>query len=96
MKSQSNKYQLAFNLVSIICQFWNKPTQFDKLYKNKDKFGKIKNNFRFKLSVFYDKYQFVNLLLDAYLKNAFIILIKKSQISIYSNHDFIILFEDFS
>lgn len=37
-------------------------------------FGKIRNNFTFKLKIFYDKYQFITLSLDTYPENAFVIL----------------------
>lgn len=29
----------------------------NKIYKNKDKFGVIRNNFNFKITIFYDEYK---------------------------------------
>lgn len=60
-----------------------------------DKFVGIKDNFIFKLSIFYNKYQLVALILDAYLENISIILIGQANTHFYSNWKFIVLFNDF-
>lgn len=49
----------------------------------------------FKLSIFHNKCQIIYLNLDAYLKNAFVILTRQVQTYLYVNCDLIILFEDF-
>ena len=46
----------------------------DKIYKDKDKFSSIGNNFNFKVTIFYDKYRQVRLLLNAYIYNVLIML----------------------
>lgn len=48
-----------------------------------------------KLSVFYDKCQFVSLSSDIYLNDAFVILTNQAQIYFYTNHNSIVSFEDF-
>lgn len=67
----------------------------DNLYKNRNKFDVIKNNFTFKLNVFYNKYLFIYLLLDIYFQAIFIMLTSQIQIYFYANYDFIILFKYF-
>ena len=79
----------------MIWQYSKKLTHLDKLYKNKDKFGGTEDNFTFKLSIFYDKCQLIDLPLDAYLKNSSIILTGQSQTYIYTNCKSIVLFDDF-
>ncbi len=69
--------------------------QLDKLYKTKDKFGGIGDNFAFKLSIFYHKCQLVGLPVNAYLKGAFIMLISEVQTHFYGNHESIVLFNNF-
>ena len=67
----------------------------DKLYKIKDKFGETKDNFMFKLSIFHNKYQLVDLSSDAYLESASVILTSQAQTYFYANHDSITSVEDF-
>lgn len=43
-------------LVLLFNNIQKKLMQLDKLYINKNKFGKIKDNFLFKLNIFYDRY----------------------------------------
>lgn len=65
------------------------------LYKNKDKFGIIKDNFIFKLDIFYDKCQFVGLFLDVYLKVISIMSTGLVQTYFYTSYKSIILFDQF-
>lgn len=53
------------------------------------------DNFIFKLNIFYNKYQFVSLFLDAYLESAFVILTSLAQTHFNANYNSIISFEDF-
>ena len=76
-------------------QYSNESTQLNKLYKNKDKFGGTRDNFIFKLSIFYNKCQFISLSLDAYREGASIILRNQAQTHFYTNHESIILFDEF-
>lgn len=69
--------------------------QLNKLYKNKDKFGGIRNNFTFKLSIFYDKCQFVRLFSNVYLENDFVVLKIQVQTQFYTNRESIVLFNNF-
>lgn len=64
------------------------------MYKTKDKFGGIRNNFIFKLSIFHDKCQLVDLFLDVYLENISVILINQAQTHFYANCNSIILFKE--
>lgn len=54
-----------------------------------------KNNFIFKLSIFHNKCQLVGLLLDVYLRNAFVILTSQSQTHFYTNYESLVLFDNF-
>lgn len=67
----------------------------NRLYKNKNKFGWIRDNFTFKLRISYDKYQLAGLSPDTYLKNVFVMLTGQAQIIFYANCEFFILFKDF-
>ena len=78
-KQRQSNYQPASSPVLTIRQYSKKLIQLDKLYKNKDKFSRTRDNFTFKLSIFYDKCQLVGLLLDAYLEGASIILTGQAQ-----------------
>lgn len=69
--------------------------QLNKLYKNEKQFNKTKNNFLFKPSVFYNKYQLIGLLLNAYYKNTSVILTNEVQTYFYANCNFIISFKNF-
>lgn len=82
-------------MILIIQQYLKKLIQFDKLYKNKDKFSGTEENFTFKLNIFYDKYQLVSFLSDTYFKNASIILIGYTYTHFYANYESIISFDDF-
>lgn len=61
----------------------------------KDKFGRTKYSFTFKLSVFHDKCQFIHLFSNEYLKTRYFFLTDLVQTDFYVNSDFIILFQDF-
>lgn len=62
---------------------------------NEDKFGRIEDNFIFKLNLFYDKCQLVDLLLDVYLKSAPVMLTSQAQTYFYTNCKSIVSFNDF-
>lgn len=47
---------------------------FDKIYKNKDKFSSIGDNFNFEVTIFYDKYRQVGLPPNANIYDVFIML----------------------
>ena len=57
----------------------------DKIYKDKDKFSGMGDNFNFKVTIFYDKYRQVGLLIDAYIYSASIILSGQAQTHYYAN-----------
>lgn len=61
--------------LTTIRQHSKKLVQLDKLYKNEDKFSGIGDNFIFKLSIFYNKYQFIGLFSEVYLESIKVILI---------------------
>ena len=67
----------------------------DKIYKNKDKFSSIDDNFNFKVTIFYNKYWWVGLLSNVYIHSAFIILSSQTQIHFYANYDNISIFDQF-
>lgn len=57
--------------------------------------GKNEDNFIFKLSIFYDKCQFISLYLETYFESAFVMLISQVKTYFYVNCEFILLFNDF-
>ena len=90
-----NNYQPAPSPVSTIRQYSKELTLLDKLYKNKDKFGRTRDNFTFKLSIFYDKCQLVGLHPDAYFEGASVMLTGQAQTHFYANRESIVSFDDF-
>lgn len=56
---------------------------------NNDKFGGTEYKFIFQLNIFYNKYQLVGLLSDAFLEIVSIILTDKTYIHFYLNCDFL-------
>lgn len=91
---KNHNYQPAFP-ISKIWQYSKELTQLDKLLKSKNKFGGIVHNFIFKLNIFNDKYQIVDLLPNLYPKDTFVMLIGQAQPHFYTNYEFIILFDNF-
>lgn len=79
----------------MVWQYSKKLTQLDKLYKNEYKVCGIRNNFTFKLSIFYDKYQLISLSPNAYLEGTSVMLTGQAQTCFYAIQDSIISFEDF-
>lgn len=48
---------------------------FDKIYKENNKFSGIGNNFNFKITIFFNKCKYINLLVDNNIQSAFIMLL---------------------
>jgi hypothetical protein len=67
----------------------------DKIYNNSEKFDKIEDNFTFKLFIFIDKCNRVNLFEKIYMQDAFIMFSWKTQIYYYANKNTILTFENF-
>jgi hypothetical protein len=70
-------------------------TQLNKIYKKKDKFSGIGDNFSFKLIIFYDKCELVELLSNAYIQKTSIMLSDQAQNHYYANRETTVSFDDF-
>ena len=68
---------------------------FDRIYKNKKKFGKTNDSFDYKLLLFYNKCKRVGLFKRAYIYEASIMLIEQTQSRFYKIRNMILIFDEF-
>lgn len=80
--SQTNQYSKKFFI-------------FDKIYKNKNKFSSIGDNFNFKVTIFYNNYKHNKLQPNVYINGALIILSNEIQKHYYANYRNISTFDSF-
>jgi hypothetical protein len=66
-----------------------------KIYRDKDRFKDSKDNFEFKLLIFFDKYSQINLSKHAYLKAVLIMLFDQTLTYYYLNKVIYFIFDDF-
>ena len=85
-RQQSNNFQSYFRQQSN--KFFENHSrqlfQFDKLYKEKNKFDERNDNFDLKLIIFYDKCRFVDLFSTIYIQNVKSMLIDEAFVEFYA------------
>jgi hypothetical protein len=97
-ESRSNTataYEPRKSTINQSSNFSKKLTLLDKIYRDGDKFDEIDDNFEFKLMIFQDKCRRVGLLQEAYIQDAFIMLIEQAQTHFYANVGIHVFFEIF-
>jgi hypothetical protein len=81
----ASAYESRKSTINQSSNFSKKLILLDKIYRNDDKFDEIDDNFEFKLMIFQNKCRRVDLFQEAYIQDAFIMLIEQTQTHFYAN-----------